>query len=353
MKLRGQPLGIEIRKDGVYACFGEKKVRFESLQELKESYRGYNIGVAIGRDMLLVRKYRLPKEAIENLQEAVLLNIEEVFPTKADLKVIVDKLGYRDDGIECLIYALPQSFYDDVLSVKRVKFLVPSPLLYKFLERDKVVRKLEDGLYERTTIEHGKVKDTVILEDLSIADKQQALQDDFALACKALDILLKREALELSFYDERKFLPVRVTKRHVYALALSILILFVSFGVMLFDLYKIKSKLSRATKEIEKLKPLAERYENKLRDVERKRMVISLLQSKGFMDEFAPLVEYIPKNTKLLSVHYDQQGILLEGYTPSSTSLMDSLKSKYKDVQQQTPDFKPPSGQGFKVLIRF
>ncbi len=353
MKLRRPSLGIEIKKGGVYACLGDKKVRFESMQELKESYKGHNIGVAIGRDMLLVRKYRLPKEAIENLQEAVLLNIEEIFPTKADLRVIVDQLGYEDDGIECLIYAIPQSFYDEILSMQRVKFLIPSPLLYRFLGRSKVVRRFGDDLYERATIEHDKVKDTVLLEGLSMAEKDQVLQDDFALACKALDILLRGEALELSFYDGRKSFPVRITKKHVYALALSILFLFTSSGAMLFDLYKIKSKLSRANEEIDKLQPLVERYESKLRDVERKRMLIALLQSKGFMDEFASLVEYIPKNTKLISVHYDRQGILLEGYTSSSAPLIDSLKGKYKDVQQQTPDFKPPSGQGFKVLVRF
>lgn len=347
MKFRKENIGIELTREGIYACSHEGRFRITSFEELKKVSAGKSLGVAIGRDVLFVRKYSFPVEALEDIKEAVILNIEEIFPLKEPLTVSVLPLEASEKEVECLIFAIPQSLYDQLLSLPKLRFLVPSPALYRYLGDGLFYRNLREGLYEKVLIKDGKLTDTVLSEK---ADGK-VIEDEYSVACLALEVLLKGEPLEPVFYDRRRFFPIKIGKRYIYTAVGVFIFLLLGLGAMAYDLYYLKGKLNRVNEEIEKIQPLADRYETKLREVNAKRTILQLLKDGDFLETFADLVDVLPAKTKIVNLYYDGKSMTIEGYTPSLSLLTQSLQGKYRDVQVQASQLKPPYGQPFKIRV--
>ncbi|MEZ0360388.1 MAG: hypothetical protein ABWK04_00625 [Hydrogenobacter sp.] len=352
MRLKKGVIGVEFTQSGIYVCSRDGNIKLENLQELKEFSSGKDLGIAVGRDVLLVRKYTFPIEALDDIKEAVMLNIEEIFPLKVPLKVTVLPINTSGKEVECFIFAIPQSLYDEILSFPNLKFLVPSPILYKSLGEGSFYRKLSEGLYEKVVIRDGKLTDSILSEE--VKEKELRILDgEYSVACLTLDVLLKHEPLELAFYDKRKLFRVKLGRRYLYPVSTVVVIVLLSLSLMAYDYYHLKRRLDRVNEEIARLQPLADRYSIKLKEVDTKRTLIKLLKERSFIKTFADFVQLLPPKTKILSLQYDAQSITAEGYTLSLPTLTQSLQGKYRNVQVQASNFQPPYGQPFKVRIGF
>ncbi|MGB9873749.1 MAG: hypothetical protein ACPLRS_02130, partial [Hydrogenobacter sp.] len=322
MNLRKKAVGVEITQRGIYVCSQDGKLRFESLDQLREFAQDKKLGIAIGRDILLVRKYSFPAQAVDDLLETVMLNIEDIFPTKVPLKVSVLTITLEKDNIECLIFAVPTSFFEELLSLPNLKFVVPSPALYQRGKDGTFYRKIDEKLYEKIVIEHGKITESLLLES---EEHINTVDEEYSASCLALKVLLEHEPIEPTFYDKRRFLPIKLNKKYAYSLMAVIFLIFLAVGILANDLYRLKSKIRKTDEEIERLRPLAERYETKRKEVDSKSAVLNALKDKSFITSFAHFVEMLPPKTKILNVSYDRKSLTVEGYTPSVSALTQAL----------------------------
>ncbi|SNZ13929.1 PilN domain-containing protein [Hydrogenobacter hydrogenophilus] len=349
MNFKKKAVGVEITQRGIYVCSQEGKLSFESLDQLREFSKNKKLGIAVGRDILLVRKYLFPAQAVDDLLETVMLNIEDLFPTKVPLKVSVLTTSREKDNIECLVFAVPQSLFEELMSFPNLKFVVPSPALYVGEKTGIFYRKLGDTLYERIVIKDGKLIDSILTE--SVENGSYTVEDIHSASCLAMEALLENKPIDPVFYDKRRFLPVKLSRKSTRLLIAGIFFILLAVGMMAKDIYQLKSKLQKTQEEIEKLKPLAERYEIKRKEIDTKNAVLNVLKSKGFVVSFANFVEMLPPKTKILSVSYDRKSITVEGYTPSAPALIQTIQNKCKDLQVQTSNLQPPHGQSFKIMV--
>jgi hypothetical protein len=349
MNFKKKAVGVEITQRGIYVCSQEGTHRFENLDQLREFSKNKKLGIAVGRDILLVRKYLFPAQAVDDLLETVMLNIEDLFPTKVPLKVSVLTTNREKDNIECLVFAVPQSFFEELMSLPNLKFVVPSPALYVMEKAGIFYRKLDDTLYEKIVIKDNKLVDSILTE--SLEDGSYKIEDIHSASCLAMKALLESKPIEPVFYEKRRFLPVKLSGKYTRLLMAGILLLLLVAGMMAKDIYQLKGKLQRTQEEIERLKPLAERYEVKRKEVDTKNTVLNILKSKSFVMSLADFVAMLPPKTKILSVSYDRKSITVEGYTPSASALIRTIQDRCKNLQVQTSNLQPPYGQPFKIMV--
>lgn len=322
--------GIKLNRDGleVLTNTGERLV-FSSIEEFIASpYSHFQSAFAICRDLLLVRKWKFPKEAENSLREAIALNMEDIFPYhEGELEFLYQIIGADDENIELLIIAIEAKILERLKKIKSIKIVAPSAYIYPLeLEGGHIIVKEKD-YNEVVRFENGKLVDWFI-------DKNRAeVGVEIDLPALLLKILEQKYQLDIKFLDKRLFLNKEYILYAKLAFLMILLFFIPAVGNILYWNYKISS-IENKIKEVER--SLSE-YSKVNDELSLKRAMIEKIgystEPLGFL---ATISATLPKDSWITNFSYEKGKFSITGYTSNPQELESKLKHKFKQLELLT-----------------
>ncbi len=299
---------------------------FSSIEEFRASpYSRIYSALAICRDSLFVRKWKLPRESETNLREAIYLNIEDIFPyNEESLEFIHQVIDIGDKYIDLIVIAVKKELIDALKELKSIKLIVPSVYIYPMVTEEDLFTIKWDDCSELVEFREGKLVNWFISHN---KDKKELEIDIPKLLLEALE---QRYKPEISFLDRRLFLD---KKTRLYVGFLSIITLFfllLAVGNIVYWKYKTIS-INRKIKELEKYMP---EYTKLNEGISIRKSVLDRISLGSDPLELLSFISIaLPKSSWITEFSYQRGEFNIKGYAQNEQELEASIKQNLKQVE--------------------
>jgi hypothetical protein len=317
--------GIEISSKGLSILLNDgERIFMNSLDEfLSSPYSKIESAVAIARDILMVRKWRFPKEALNNVRNAILFNIDDIFPvSQEDLEILYQVLDVQDTYFEVMVMGVKKDLYDTISKVKAVKLILPSAYTLPIFGKRDVYTLRRDKYVEIIRFQDGKLTDWIIKDDLG--------GEEIDIPHALLEIINKGYKPHVYFIDRRILLE---KNQVLYLATLAILataILLVSSGNYVYWKYKIENM----EEKIKKTEPIAMEYNRLIDLINVKKSLIGRIEKKhNCIDLLAKVSETLPKDSWITSFSCNKHNLNIIGYTKTIDIFEKTIKSNFDSIE--------------------
>lgn len=322
--------GVEISEKGVEILLDNgERIYLNSLQDfISSEYSKSKLAVAISRDMVMVRKWRFPKDVLNNIEEAIYYNIDDIFPVSTDeLKFVYHLTKIHEEAIEIMIIAIKREIYELFKSLRNVKLLIPSAYVYTAMESSNESMCINKGSYaEVVRIQNKVIMDWLLEESAECSSK-------IDVPALLLSVLNKAWKPPSSFIDRRMI----ISKKQLLYIASTVFLLLTSIIVPIVDIAYWKYKLSNIEKKIKSVEKLASERDLLSETISRHKAVIEQLDSRVKPVELLSVVSNrLPKESWLVSFSVTRNEFVIEGYAKDIKKTEEALRSSFNVVSFET-----------------
>ncbi|MEJ5339293.1 MAG: hypothetical protein WHS43_06525 [Aquificaceae bacterium] len=318
--------GIELSKAGldVLLSSGERYF-FKTIDEfLVSPYSNIESAVAIARDLLIVRKWKLPKEAENNIKEAISLNADDIFPYNIEEIEFLYQIIDHDNNIEVIIIAVEKTLIESIRRIKKVKLITPSAYIYPVIDAEESFTIKRRNYSEVVKFKHGQLIDWFIRNGI-----EEGIEIDTAKLL--IDVLKRNYVPKLTYLDRRLIFNKSHVAYAAFVSAITLFTLMVSVGNFIYWKYKIanvEGKLKETENLVAEYTMLNDRLSSSKHIVEK----VSGIKT---LELISLMAKMLPKDSWIIGLSIKKSEISIMGETTDAQTLESKFRQSFRNIEFQ------------------
>lgn len=318
--------GMELSKAGLEVLLSSgERYFFKTIDEfLASPYSNIESAVAIARDLLFVRKWKLPKEAENNVKEAIYLNADDIFPYNIEEIEFSYQIIDNDNNIEVIIIAVEKTLLESIRRIKKVKLITPSAYIYPVIDAEEAFMIKRRNYSEVVKFKHGQLIDWFIRNGI-----EEGIEIDTAKLL--IDVMKKNYVPKLTYLDRRLIFNKSHITYAVFVSAVTLFALIVSVGNFIYWKYKI-ANVGGKLKETENMVAEYTALNNKLSS---DKHIVEKISGIETLEFISLITKILPKDAWITSLSIKKNEISIMGETTDAQTLESKFRQNFRNIEFQ------------------